>query len=424
MLDTSVSGVRSDLVTKHHSDSESSPQPLLNIPDLRADTPGCETVIHFNNAGCGLLARPVLQAMHDHVDLEARIGGYEAAAARKAEIRDFYTAIADLINAGPDNIAFASSATDAYTKALSAIDFHSGDVILTTRNDFISNQIAFLALRKRFGIRIVHAPSVLDQGGVDVDAMFTLMKSLRPRLVAATHVTNNSGLVQPVAEIGRHCRDLDLLYLVDACQSVGQFEIDVKEIGCDMLTATCRKFLRGPRGSGFLYVSDRVLRDGYEPLFIDMYGARWVEPDRYRPVDTAARFEEWEFPYSTVLGCAAAARYALKVGLRPISRRSPALASQLRGRLTEIPGVQVLDRGKQLAAIVTCTIDGWQAQPLKQAMDARGINSSLSFREVALYDFGDKNVDWCLRLSPHYYNTGDEVETVVGAITELARRNG
>ncbi len=406
------------------STSESSTKTLLNIPDLRADTPGCETVIHFNNAGCGLLTRPVLQAMHDHVDLEARIGGYEAAAARKAEVRGFYTAMADLINTGPDNIAFAGSATDAYTKALSAIDFQPGDVILTTRNDFISNQIAFLALRKRFRIRIVHAPDVPNGEGVDVDAMFALMKSLRPRLVTATHVPNNSGLAQPVAEIGRHCRDLDLLYLVDACQSVGQFEIDVKEIGCDMLTATCRKFLRGPRGSGFLYVSDRVLRDGYEPLFIDMYGARWVEPDRYRPVDTAARFEEWEFPYSTVLGCAAAARYALKVGLQPISHRSPALAGQLRSRLAEIPGVRVLDRGKQLAAIVTFSIDGWQAQPFKQAMDARGINSSLSFREVALYDFGDKNVDWCLRLSPHYYNTDDEVDTVVGVITELGRKSG
>jgi selenocysteine lyase/cysteine desulfurase len=219
------------------STSESSTKTLLNIPDLRADTPGCETVIHFNNAGCGLLTRPVLQAMHDHVDLEARIGGYEAAAARKAEVRGFYTAMADLINTGPDNIAFAGSATDAYTKALSAIDFQLGDVILTTRNDFISNQIAFLALRKRFGIRIVHAPDVPNGEGVDVDAMFALMKSLRPRLVTATHVPNNSGLVQPVAEIGRHCRDLDLLYLVDACQSVGQFEIDVKEIGCDMLTA-------------------------------------------------------------------------------------------------------------------------------------------------------------------------------------------
>jgi len=408
-------------MTEKDSATLSQTEPLLDIPALRAETPGCESVIHFNNAGCGLVARPVLQAMLDHLALEARIGGYEAAAARQADVRAFYTAIADLINAGPDNIAFAGSATDAYAKALSSIPFEPGDVILTTRNDFISNQIAFLALRKRFGVDVVHAPDLADGAGVDVEAMAALMRSRRPRLVSVTHVPTNSGLVQPVAEIGRHCRELDLLYLVDACQSVGQFEIDVDAIGCDLLTATCRKFLRGPRGSGFLYVSDRVLRGGYEPLFIDMRGARWVDTDRYQPVATGARFEEWEFPYALVLGCAAAAQYALRVGLGSISRRSAALAATLRGRLAEIPGVRVLDRGPRPAAIVTLAVDGWEPQPFKEAVDGRGINSSLSFREFARFDFADKHVDWCLRLSPHYYNTEDEVDVVVDAIADVIR---
>lgn len=393
---------------------------LLDVEALRADTPGCANVLHFNNAGCGLLARPVLQVMRDHLDLEANIGGYEASAARAAQVRDFYAAVAELIGCGPDNIAFAGSATHAYTKALSAIPFQPGDVILTTRNDFISNQIAFLALRKRHGVEVVHAPDLPNGEGVDVEAMAELMRTRRPRLVAVTHVPTNSGLVQPVAEIGRHCRELGLLYLVDACQSVGQYAIDVEEIGCDLLTATCRKFLRGPRGSGFLYVSDRVLREGYEPLFIDMYGAGWTGPDEYRPVSTAARFEEWEFPYATVLGCAAAVRYALAVGLDPISRRTPALASRLRAGLREIPGVRVLDRGRQQAALVTFAVEGWAPEEFKAAMDQRRINSALSFREFAQFDFGDKEVEWCLRLSPHYYNTESEVDDVVATVRELA----
>ncbi|XVV00605.1 aminotransferase class V-fold PLP-dependent enzyme [Actinosynnema sp. CA-248983] len=402
--------------------SLSTAEPLLDVAALRADTPGCESVVHFNNAGCGLVARPVLAAVVDHLRLEAEIGGYEAAAARAAEVRDFYAAVGELVGAGPDNIAFAGSATHAYTKALSAIDFRPGDVILTTRNDFISNQIAFLALRKRFGVEVVHAPDRPDGSGVDVEAMAALMRSRRPRLVAVTHVPTNSGLVQPVAEIGRHCRELDLLYLVDACQSVGQYPIDVAEIGCDLLSATCRKFLRGPRGSGFLYVSDRVLAAGHEPLFIDMHGARWTAADEYRPVDTAARFEEWEFPYATLLGCAAAARYALDVGLDPISRRTPALGARLRDRLADLPGVRVLDRGPAPAALVTFAIKGWEPQPFKAALDARRINSALSFRDFAQYDFGDKDVDWCLRLSPHYYNTEEEVDAVAEAVAELATR--
>jgi selenocysteine lyase/cysteine desulfurase len=394
---------------------------MIDVAALRADTPGCETVIHFNNAGCALPPTPVMQAMLDHLQLEARIGGYEAAAARQSEVRGFYTAIAGLIHAGPDNIAYARSATDAYSKALSAIPFERGDVILTTRNDFISNQIAFLSLRKRFGVEVVHAPDVADGGGVDVEAMAALMRSRRPRLVAATHVPTNSGLVQPVAAIGRHCRELDLLYLVDACQSVGQFDIDVRAIGCDLLTATCRKWMRGPRGTGFLYVSDRVLRGGYEPLFLDMCGARWTETDRYQPVATAARYEEWENSYALVLGSAAAARYALHVGVAAIRQRTSALASRLRDRLAAIAGVRVLDRGKEPAALVTFDVEGWQPEPFKQAIDARGINSALSFREFALYDFGDKQAEWALRFSPHYYNTEKEVDTAADAVAEVVR---
>lgn len=393
----------------------------LDIAALRADTPGCRRVIHFNNAGCGLLPTPVTDVMVGHLNLEARIGGYEASAARATEVRAFYTQIAALINAAPDNIAFAGSATHAYATALSAIPFETDDVILTTRDDFVSNQIAFLSLRKRFGVRIVHAPNA-PEGGPDVEAMAALMRTHRPRLVSATHVPTNSGLVSPVAAIGRHCRELDLLYLVDACQSVGQFAIDVDDIGCDLLTATCRKFLRGPRGSGFLYVSDRVLRAGYEPLFIDMHGARWSEPGGYQPVGTAARFEEWEFPYAAVLGSAAAVRYAREVGIEAIEQRTPALAARLRDRLAVVPGVRVLDRGPRLAALVTFGVAGWQPQPFKAAMDARGINSALSYREFAQFDFGDKGVDWCLRLSPHYYNTEEEVDHVAGAVADLAGR--
>ncbi|MFG1964096.1 aminotransferase class V-fold PLP-dependent enzyme [Nonomuraea sp. NPDC049028] len=392
---------------------------LLDVESLRADTPGCERVVHFNNAGCGLLAAPVLATMLDHLRLEAQIGGYEASAARAVQVREFYSELAALINCAPRNIAFAGSATHAFATALSSIPFEAGDVILTTRNDFISNQIAFLSLRKRFGVRVVHAPDA-PEGGVDVAAMAALMREHRPRLVSATHIPTNSGLVQPVAEIGRHCRELDLLYMVDACQSVGQYPIDVAAIGCDLLTATCRKFLRGPRGSGFLYVSDRVLKAGYEPLFIDMRGARWTGPDRYQPAESAARFEEWEFPYATVLGCAAAARYAREVGVEAIARRSPALAARLRVLLAAVPGVRVLEKGPELGAIATFTIEGWRPEPFKAAMDAKGINSALSFREFAQFDFGDKDVDWCLRLSPHYYNTDAEVDQVAEAVAELA----
>jgi len=391
----------------------------LDLARLRAETPGCASRIHFNNAGSGLMATPVLEAITEYLELEAELGGYEAADAREEAIHDFYAATAQLLGCKARNIAFASNATDAFARALSSIPFASGDLILTTRDDYISNQIAFFSLRKRFGIEVVHAPNV-PEGGVDVGAMERLMRERRPRLVAVTHIPTNSGLVQPVAEIGRRCRELELLYLVDACQSVGQYAIDVEQLGCDFLSATGRKFLRGPRGSGLLYVSDRALAAGYEPLFIDMRGARWVGPEDYRQVETAVRFEDWEFSYATLLGSAAAIRYALTVGIDEIAERTPALGAALRERLAELDAVRIFDRGRRRCAIVTFTVDGWNSEVLMTELRRRRINSSVSAREHALYDFTDKGVEACVRMSPHYYNTEQEVDEVIGAVRELA----
>jgi selenocysteine lyase/cysteine desulfurase len=206
----------------------------IDVAQLWAETPGCASRIHFNNAGSSLPS-PVLEAEIEHLRLEAEIGGYEAADLCAEAIDGFYTATAELLGCRPENVAFATNATDAISRALSSIPFEPNDVILTTRDDYVSNQIAFLSLRKRFGVEMVHAPAVAE-GGVDVDAMARLMRERRPRVVVATHIPTSSGLVQPVAEIGRHCRELELLYLVDACQSVGQLQLDVETIGCDFLS--------------------------------------------------------------------------------------------------------------------------------------------------------------------------------------------
>jgi selenocysteine lyase/cysteine desulfurase len=392
-----------------------------DVARLRGETPGVANRIHLNNAGASLMPAPVLLAMIDHLRLEADIGGYEAAELRSDDIAEFYRQVGALIGSQPENVAFTASATDAFARALSSVPFLPGDTILTTRDDYISNQIAFFSLRKRSGVKIVHAPS-LPEGGVDLEAMAVLMRRHRPRLVAVTHIPTNSGLVQPVAEIGTQCRELDLLYLVDACQSAGQYVLAVQRLGCDFLSGTFRKFLRGPRGSGFLYVSDRALDAGYEPLFIDMRGARWSAPDAYDPVGTAARFEEWESPYAALLGAAAAVKYALGVGVERIAKRTPALGMALRDALTEVPGVTILDRGHQRCAIVTLTIAGWPAQEARELLSSLGINSSVSLREYARYDFDEKGVDSCLRLSPHYYNTDEEINAAVEAITGLARQ--
>ncbi len=389
----------------------------LDIEKLRAETPGVEHRVHLNNAGAGLMPEPVLRAMTDHLELESLIGGYEAEEAMKAEIASVYTALGTLIGAAPENVAVTENATVSFSQALSSVPFVPGDLIVTSRNDYISNQFMYLSLQNRMGIEFVRAPED-PAGGVDVIAMEELIHRRRPKLVAITHIPTNSGLVQRVADIGAMCRQREILYLVDACQSVGQMPIDVEEIGCDFLSTTARKFLRGPRGIGFLYVSDRALDLGLEPLFPDMRGADWIEADLYQPAPGAQRFENWEFPHALVLGMGKAAEYALAVGLEPARDRVRSLADMARELLGEIDSVRVLDRGEEKGAIVTVTAER-AAGELVAGLAAAGINTNVTARAYAILDFDDKGVEFGIRISPHYYNTEDEIALLADILKGL-----
>jgi selenocysteine lyase/cysteine desulfurase len=278
----------------------------------------------------------------------------------------------------------------------------------------------YLSLARRAGIEVLRAPDA-PEGGIDAEAVRRLIARRRPALVALTWVPTNSGLVQPVEAVGQVCREADVPYLIDACQAVGQMPVNVAKLGCDYLAATARKFLRGPRGLGFLYVSDRALAAGAYPLLVDMHGATWTETDSFELTPDARRFESWELPHAIALGLGAAVRYALEVGVETARDRARSLASLARERLAALPGVRVLDRGPELCAIVTAHCTGRSAEALKLALRARGINVSSPSREDAVIDMDAKGADSALRISPHYYNTEEEVGWAVEALGDLLR---
>ena len=384
----------------------------------RADTPACSRLVHLNNAGAALAPRPVQSAILDHLALEQEMGGYEAADARLEDIRHAYAAMGRLLGTEARNIALVQNSTVAFAQAISAFDFNQGDILLTSRSDYASNQIMYLSLEHRRGVEIVRAPDAAE-GGIDPDAVQKLIRRRRPSLVALTWIPTNSGLVQPVEAVGRICRNAGVPYLVDACQAVGQLPVDVAALQCDYLSGTARKFLRGPRGLGFLYVSDRVLEAGAHPVLVDMHGADWTDPDAFALNPDARRFETWEVAFALVLGLGAAAEYALQAGVEPTGRRARELAEHARSRLAVIPGVRILDRGPELCAIVTIAVDGRDTRDIKLDLRRRGINTSSPHREDAVIDMDEKGTASALRISPHYYNTHEEIDTTVGAIREL-----
>lgn len=392
----------------------------------REDTPGCSAHargrIHLNNAGAALMPRPVLDAIRGHLDLEAEIGGYEAEDAAADAVREAYGHLARLLGARrPENIAIVENATVAVAQALSAFDFHPGDVLVTTHNDYTSNQIMYLSLARRFGLEVLRADD-LPEGGVDPESVRKLAAHPRCRLVSMTWVPTNSGLVQAAEEVGEICEAAGVPYLLDACQAVGQLPVDVGRLGCDFLAGTARKFLRGPRGLGFLYVSDRVLERGMAPLFLDMHGAGLLAEDRVELAPDARRFENWEFPYALVLGLGAAARYAWEAGVGQGSPRSIELGDYLRDRLRALPGVEVADRGARVCAIVTAEARGWDARKLVQGLYRAGVNTSASNRGGGPpWALGETRRP-LLRISPHYYNTQEEIDRALDALEELLRQ--
>jgi selenocysteine lyase/cysteine desulfurase len=375
-------------------------------------------IIHLNNAGAALQPEPVLHAVIAYLHLEAEMGGYEAADQQAEAIAGFYTSVAELIGAKARNIAFATSATDAYARALSSIHWQKGDILLTTENDYVSNQIAFLALQDRYDIRLLRARDT-SEGGVDVADFEALIKAYQPRLAAVTHVPTNSGLIQDVISIGQICRTHEVLYLVDGCQSAGQMVLDMDQIGCDFFSATMRKFMRGPRGSGFLFVSDRVLEAGLMMDLPDMKGANWTAPDQYEAVPDARRFEYWERPPALMLGAKAAADYALAQGMARIQNAVFDIAAYTRQQLATLPNVKVLDHGAQLSGIVTAHAPHWEADQLMDTLRQARINCRISNIFSAQIDFRRKGVSWALRVSPHYYNTKEEIDQLIEVLGKV-----
>ena len=386
---------------------------MIDIPAVRAETPGAAFVTHFNNAGASLMPRPVLDTVTRYLEEETRLGGYETAAKRGEAIEAVYESLASLIGSSDSEIALADSATRAWDLAFTGMRFSEGDRILTTTSEYASNVIAFLQVAERAGVAVEVIPD-RPTGEIDVDALDAMIDD-RVRLIAINHVPTNSGLVNPAADVGRVANDHRVPYLLDACQSVGQMPIDVEEIGCDLLSATSRKFLRGPRGAGFLYVSERML-DQLDPMVLDLHGARWEASDRYEMRPDARRFELWERSPALVLGMGRAASYAMEVGLEQIWERVLELGEMLRRGLSDVEGVIVRDIGSVRGAIVTFTVAGHEAEAVKEALHAQAINVSVTTPYSARFDAESRNLPNLVRASVHYFNTEDEIDRLVAAV--------
>ena len=388
----------------------------FDVERARRETKGCKERIHFNNAGASLPPIPVADALYDYLREEEEQGGYEVMARRAAELDHFYTATAKLLNCSVDEIAFADSATRAWNAAFYAFDFQPGDRILASSAEYGSNLVAMLHLAKRLGVEISWVPDD-PSGQIDINSLESQIDK-RVKLICLTQVPSGGGLVNPAAEVGKVAKATGIPYLLDACQALGQMPVDVEEIGCDLLCGTGRKFLRGPRGTGLLYVR-KTLLEQLEPNQLNHHAAPLLSANNYQLRMDAKRFEYWERNYAAQRALGVAIDYALAWGLGTISERVRFLTATLRQKLAALDGVTLADQGVEQCAIVTFYTAQLPADQLQQQLALRQINTSTVPFSANPVSFEKLHHPALLRASPHYYNTFGEIEHFVAELKQL-----
>ncbi len=389
---------------------------MIDIEKIRADTPSCQEIIHFNNAGASLMPKPVFAALQRVLEDENRLGGYEAERRAQPDIHGFYAAFGALLNADPDEIAYVENATRAWDMVFYGLRLGKDDRVITHSSEYASNYLALLQQSRRLGFEIDLVPS--DRfGQIDVEQLEAMLTP-QTKLIAITHVPTQGGLVNPAAAVGELAQKHGIAYLLDACQSVGQIDVDVAQIGCDFLSGTGRKFLRGPRGTGFLYVR-RSMLERIDPPFVDLLSAKWTAHNSYEFAAGAKRFENWESNVAGRVALGEAVRYAKAIGLNHIETRVAKLADVLREALSDIKGVQVRDLGQTKCGIVTFTKEGRDPQFIEERLREKGINVSVALMTSARLDLEARNLSSLVRASVHYFNTEDEISRFVQAVKNI-----
>jgi len=377
------------------------------IEQLRAETAGVAAQIHFNNAGSSLPPNVVVDTVVDYLREEALIGGYEAEDKYSKQLENTYTLIARLINAKVDEVAVVENASTGWALAFNGLDFKEGDEIITSEMEYSTNVIGFMNAQKLYGVKVIYIPN--DARGNFSITHLEAAISAKTRLIAITHIASGTGGMMPVNEIGAIARRQNILYLVDACQSAGHTPIDVEVIQCDMLSVTGRKYLRAPRGTGFLYIRKQV-QDLIRPFFIDGHSIQSITENGYKLRDDARRFELYENSRATTLGLGKAIAYALNIGVDRIWQRIQHLAALTRRQLSDIDGITVHDTGDQQCGIVTFTVKGIESQQVKEYLGNNHINVSVGLPKSTLMFMSRNHLSSVVRVSVHYYNTEAEID--------------
>lgn len=363
--------------------------------------------VHLNTAGAALPAPGVLVAMAGHLALEERLGPYEAEQRRTEELTGaVYARLAELLGAGADEIALFSSGTDAWCRTVCQLRIPRGSRIWATRYEYAGNLIALQRVARASGCTLEVIPCLPD-GDLDLEWIRASLDE-RVALVSVVHMPSGAGVVLPVELVGAllAAAGSSAVYIVDACQTAGQLPLDVRAIGAHALTGAGRKFLRGPRGSGFAYLR-ADLQDRIDPWWYDLHVAQARSLDEHRVTDrTACRFETAERSNAVVLGLLAAVEYTLS---GPGGPAAEVMAALLEAVIT-IPGIRLLAPRPVPAAIVSFVHESCAAERIVAGLAADGITGWVAHGEHTPLYLAADGISEFVRISVHHYTTMADIE--------------
>lgn len=383
---------------------------------LREQTPGLANRVHLDNCGSALQPLAVVEAMKDAFELEIAVGGYVAQEQQAPALEAAYGALARLFGGKVKDYAFVGSAVDGWTKAFYSLQLTDGDNIITAYNEYCSNFVAYLQVAKRFGVEIRVARQA-DNGGIDLEHMASLIDA-RTRLISISHMPSSSGEINQVTDVGRLAKEAGVLYQLDACQSAGHVHVNVEEIGCDIMTGTSRKFLRGPRGIGFLYVNEKA-RSMMEPVVLTNQSAEWTSKNDYTLRDDTRVFEAWERSVVNQLGFGAALAYLQTVGPELAFAQISRNAKSLRQKLQATKDVEVMCPPSAESAIITFNFRARQPAEIKQILEKQGIGVQIASVNHTRLDLEPRGIESAVRVSPHYYTSDDDIDRFLMALEAL-----
>lgn len=386
----------------------------MDLDRIRRETPGISSRLHLDNCGASLMPQPVIDAVKAHLDLESQVGGYVAQERVSDRVEAFYSRAAALFGGEATDYAFAPSAVDAWVRAFYSVPMAEGDIVVTAFNEYCSNFIAYLQQAERRGLQI-KVIGTDRSGALDLGDLASSLEDDRVKLVSLSQVPSSSGQVNDVAAVGRLTRAAGVPFLLDACQSIGQMPVNVADIGCDMMSGTGRKFLRGPRGTGFLYVAPSM-REKLDPVFLTNASASWTRTDGYDLRGDARLFEGWEKSIASLLGLSEAMSYYKALGVDACGTRTQQQGALLRSGLAAMDHVDMTCPPGSDAAIITFRLGTIEPDKLKAELESDGIAIQVARDIHTRLDLEARGYQSLVRVSPHYFTSDQEIDRFLDRI--------